>query len=228
MDGADTPTLTGAFPPALNLLAQIIFRWVPSVVIAVAQTGPGASTSTPLSAWDVPGLLANASSPSTADGLMHAWFIFSVIAIGISVPFLAVVVYCWVRIMQIRRRERLGFEAARNTVKVQDVPRTQLRWNHVLDEANASTPEKWRLAILEADIMLGELLDMRGYKGETMAEKMKQVDRINFNTIDLAWEAHKVRNKIAHEGTAHEISARETRRVIDLYEQVFKEFKYVD
>jgi len=228
MDGADTPTLTGAFPPALNLLAQIIFRWVPSVVIAVAQTGPGASTSTPLSAWDVPGLLANASSASVADGLMHAWFIFSVIAIAVSVPFLAVVVYCGIRILQIRHRERLGFEAVRKTVKLEDVPKTQLRWNHVLDEANADTPEKWRLAILEADIMLGELLDLRGYRGETMAEKMKQVDRINFNTIDLAWEAHKARNKIAHEGASHQLSAREARRVIDLYERVFKEFKYVE
>ena len=93
---------------------------------------------------------------------------------------------------------------------------------------SAGTPESWRLAILEADIMLNELLDLQGYKGETMADKMKQADRANFNTIDAAWEAHKVRNRIAHEGEGHEISAREARRVIDLYERVLKEFRIVE
>ena len=97
-----------------------------------------------------------------------------------------------------------------------------------MDQMSTGTPESWRLAILEADIMLNELLDLQAYKGETMADKMKQVDRANFNTIDLAWEAHKVRNRIAHEGAEHEINAREARRVIDLYERVFKEFRIVE
>jgi hypothetical protein len=59
-----------------------------------------------------------------------------------------------------------------------------------------------------------------------MADKMRQVDRADFRTIDLAWEAHKVRNRIAHEGSAHSLSAREARRVIDLYDAIFKEHGY--
>ncbi len=60
-----------------------------------------------------------------------------------------------------------------------------------------------------------------------MADKMRGVDRANFNTIDLAWEAHRIRNKIAHEGDAHHMSAREVRRVIALFERVLKEFHYI-
>jgi len=145
----------------------------------------------------------------------------------LSIPFLAVVIYCWLRILQIRRRERLTFRAAQRTVVSQDIPRTQLRWNRVVDQANSSNPESWRLAILEADIMLNELLDLQGYKGETIADKMKQVDRHKFNSIESAWEAHKIRNRIAHEGGLT-LTPREVRSAITLYERVFREFRYLE
>ena len=68
--------------------------------------------------------------------------------------------------------------------------------------------------------MLDELLTVQGYHGDTVGDKMKQVERSDFNTIDLAWDAHKVRNRIAHEGSEHDLNAREVRRVIALYPQL--------
>ena len=122
----------------------------------------------------------------------------------------------------------MKFRAAAHPVAKQDVPRTQLRWNKIVEQANSNSEQHWRLAILEADIMLNELLDLKGYKGDTMADKMKQIGRADFNTVDEAWEAHKVRNRIAHEGSAHKLNDRETRRVIALYEKVFREFKIIE
>ena len=75
--------------------------------------------------------------------------------------------------------------------------------------------------------MLNELLDMQGYKGETIADKMKQVDRNKFNSIESAWDAHKIRNRIAHEGGLT-LTPREVRSAITLYERVFKEFRYLE
>ena len=228
MEGTD-PTLIGSFPSALGFLGDLLFRWVPAVVYASLATDPtAAATTTPLSAGSVPAFLAYTSGPATYDALARGWVIFTLISFAISIPFIAVSIYCWIRIMQIRHRERLAFSAAQRTVEARDTPKTHLRWRRILDQMSAGTPESWRLAILEADIMLNELLDLQAYKGETMADKMKQVDRANFNTIDLAWEAHKIRNRIAHEGAEHELSAREARRVIDLYERVFKEFRIVE
>jgi hypothetical protein len=103
-----------------------------------------------------------------------------------------------------------------------------LRWQRILEQAGSDNEHDWRLAILEADIMLNELLDMRGYKGETMAEKMKQADRADFNSIDAAWEAHKIRNDIVHRSASHSLSQRETRRVIALYERVLRGFGYIE
>ena len=230
MDGSDG-SLTGATPGAFWFLGELLFRWVPATVagfVNTPTTTPYANLSRPISALDVPAILAQTADPATFDALTKGWFVFSLITLTLSVPFLAIVVYCWIRIMQIRRGERLAIRAAQRTVAAQDIPRTQLRWNRILDQASSSNPESWRLSILEADIMLSELLDLQGYKGETIADKMKQVNRAQFNSIDAAWDAHKIRNLIAHEGSAHELSARETRRVIALYERAFKEFKYID
>jgi len=137
------------------------------------------------------------------------------------------IVYCVMRVWQIRQAEWANFRKAAQTVAAEDVPRTLLRWRRVLEHANSEDEHKWRLAILEADIMLNELLDLQGYRGETMAEKMKQVNRAQFNSIDDAWDAHRVRNRVAHEGAEHKLSEREKNHVINLYERVFKEFGFI-
>jgi hypothetical protein len=84
-----------------------------------------------------------------------------------------------------------------------------------------------KLAIIEADIMLDTMLTKIGYDGNTVAEKLKNVEESDFVTLQKAWEAHKVRNRIAHDGSKFKISRGEAERVVNLFEQVFKEFYYI-
>ncbi|MBN2093785.1 MAG: hypothetical protein JW740_00195 [Candidatus Zambryskibacteria bacterium] len=98
------------------------------------------------------------------------------------------------------------------------------KWERIVKLSESENSSDWRLAIIEADIMLDELLEKLKLPGDTMADKMKVVEKSDFVTIDLAWEAHKARNKIAHEGNDFLVNQREIRRIISLYEAVFKEF----
>ena len=229
-------SVLGGFGAVIDFLGQVITTWMPAAIVTfgntigspVATSSPWAMTANPLAATDFPGFLQQTASPETYSHIVEGWKIFSVITFAVSIPFLVIAAYGTLRIVQVRRKERHAFEAAQRTVVSEDMPRTQLRWNHVLEQANSDSPEHQRLAILEADIMLNELLDLQGYRGETIADKMKQVDRANFNSIDLAWQAHKVRNDIAHKGTEHPISSRQVRDTIDMYEKVLKEFKYIE
>ncbi|MEX2405199.1 MAG: hypothetical protein WD579_01195, partial [Candidatus Paceibacterota bacterium] len=66
-----------------------------------------------------------------------------------------------------------------------------------------------------------------GHQGDTLGEKLKSVEKSDFTSIDQAWEAHKVRNAIAHEGVDMDISHRKVRRTIELYKTVFEEFHYI-
>jgi hypothetical protein len=101
------------------------------------------------------------------------------------------------------------------------------RWERVIMHLNSTNPNDWKFAILEAEIILDELLDVMGYRGETMSDKLKKIEPSDFSTLDLAWEAHKVRNTIAHEGSDYVMTEREARRVIGLYQSVFEEFNYI-
>lgn len=98
------------------------------------------------------------------------------------------------------------------------------KWSKVSTHMESANPTEWRLAIIEADVMLSELLDKLNLPGDTIGDKMKAVERSDFTTLDKAWEAHKVRNQIAHEGSQFLLNERQARHTIDLYRAVFEEF----
>lgn len=96
------------------------------------------------------------------------------------------------------------------------------RWDIVLNYAAGVDEALWRVGILEADNLLNDLLVDRGYEGVTVADRLSNA---NFKTLDLAWAAHKIRNRIAHDGSRFVITDRIARNTFDLFKAVFTEFK---
>ena len=218
-------------------IGEVAFKLVPAIVATVTgaeSSGAGPIPAgfspiiEPVTAGSIVDFLERTSSQQEFSTLVHRWDVFVAISMLISLVLGTAIIYCIIRIRQVRHLERMKFRDAERSVAAADVPRTQLRWSKVMEQASSHSEQHWRLAILEADIMLNELLDLRGYKGDTMADKLKQVERADFNSIDDAWEAHKIRNTIAHEGASFQINNRETRRIISLYEKVFREFKIIE
>jgi len=82
----------------------------------------------------------------------------------------------------------------------------------------------WRIGIMEADNVLLEILSEKGYQGDGVGEKLKGA---SFKTVDLAWDAHKIRNRIAHEGSDFELTEREAKRAFMLFESVFRDLKAI-
>ena len=100
------------------------------------------------------------------------------------------------------------------------------RWENVVKHIDSPNENDWKQAILEADIILDELLTKMGYRGESVGEKLKRVESGDFKTVQDAWEAHKVRNQIAHTPgfTLNKIEAQQT---YQLYKKVLDEFYYI-
>ncbi len=98
------------------------------------------------------------------------------------------------------------------------------RWAIIEGYMASSTSALWRIGILEADTMLAEVLREKGYKGVDVGEMLGSA---SFKTVQLAWDAHKIRNKIAHEGSSFSLEEREAKRAYALYEAVFKELKAI-
>jgi hypothetical protein len=100
-------------------------------------------------------------------------------------------------------------------------------WERILDHIDSANPNDWRLAIIEADIMLGDILDKLSLPGDTIGEKLKSVEKSDFTTVESAWEAHKIRNQIAHQGESFKLNQHEAKRVVALYMEVFEEFQII-
>ncbi len=210
-----------------SVLLDFFSRAVPEATFSFGPDAVGSAQplDVPVYVTDVLPLLLSNEQLEVLAGL---WEAYVPVAIFISLVFLAGSIYSILRVHRIREVERQEFKAAAESVRVSDEPRTKLRWERVMDHLDSEDEHQWRLAILEADIMLNELLDILGYKGETMADKMKQANRSQFHTIDSAWEAHKARNRVAHEGSEFPLSRDEANRIISLYAQVFREFKLIE
>ncbi|MCU0660377.1 MAG: hypothetical protein MUD00_02070 [Candidatus Pacebacteria bacterium] len=145
---------------------------------------------------------------------------------------IAVIIYTQLRLRELWAADRGGGSRHSTkgvTVAQADIPdrKKNPKWEHVLALGFSANPTDWRFAIIEADTMLDELLKVLGYQGENLGERLKAVDKADFKTLQMAWEAHLVRNKIAHEGSDFKLDQDEARRILGLYERVFVEFSYI-
>lgn len=155
-----------------------------------------------------------------------------------AIFFLTVIFYSIVRLFEIRAKERKHLqheieEYAHNKAEQEKRLKEEVggskneRWSKTLSYLFSQHGSDWKLAIIEADSMLEGLMDQLGFKGENLGDKLKSANQENFPSLTTAWEVHTIRNRIAHEGLAFELSQHEAKRVIALYEQIFHNYGYI-
>ena len=149
----------------------------------------------------------------------------------VSIFFITVTVYALVRLTQMGNLEGVIEEnrvMEKNAASDNGADKRLNEKRVRVQELSASQSESdWRMAVIEADGMLEEMVNKMGYDGSSLGEKMKQIEKSDFNTIQQAWDAHIVRNQIAHAGIEFALSDREKNRVIGLYKEVFEEFYFI-
>lgn len=134
-------------------------------------------------------------------------------------------IYASVRLSEIRTEDaqKLGFVFNWKT----EVNHQQTRWVRVEEHMNKDNISDWKIAIMEADNILDDIVERMGYPGKTLGERMKVIEPSDFPRLEEAWEAHKIRNQIAHKGTDFALDKGEAERVISMYKRVFKGVGYL-
>jgi len=158
---------------------------------------------------------------------LHIWPLLKIFSYIVSAAAVVGSVYAIRALTAVTVAQNAYFNAAPPEETRSDTAVKNRRWERVQGHLNSESPNDWKFAILEADIILDELLDASGYRGETVSDKLKRVEGGQFSTLEGAWEAHKVRNGIAHQGSDFVITEREAKRVVDLYRQTFEEFHFI-
>jgi hypothetical protein len=157
--------------------------------------------------------------------LSHLWLWIIVIGYALSIIGLFVIVYTTMRLFELRKREREYYSTL--LLPPDATGGINPRWQHIESFVNGVTASEWREAIIEADIMLDDVLARQGYVGDGVGEKLKSIEPSELKSLQDAWEAHKVRNQIAHEGSSFDLTESLARRTIARYGNVFREFKAI-
>ena len=131
--------------------------------------------------------------------------IFSIITV------LVLLAWGWVGVQTWLKRRRLG------AVDQQNIAR---RWKEIETMFGSESEPARKLAILEADKLLDEILKTLMMPGETMGERMK-VAGYKYEGIREAWTGHKIRNRLVHESVFH-LSPRLAREAMTSFKSAFK------
>ncbi len=147
-------------------------------------------------------------------------------SIVLSVLFFAGIVWLGLRSREVHHIEHEKYAPV--LVEEIEAKGRMTQWQVVLNHVNSESPAEWKLGILEADNMLDEILEEEGYIGETVADKLKAMSPSRITSYQELWEAHKVRNEIAHgNATSMELSKKTARDTITNFGKAFKELGYI-
>lgn len=94
-------------------------------------------------------------------------------------------------------------------------------WLTIEHELRRDNEASYVRSILEADKLLDHALKQRGFKGQSMGDRMRSASSSWSNNRHV-WTAHKLRNKIAHE-PAYKVRYDITRRALSAFKQALKD-----
>lgn len=102
-----------------------------------------------------------------------------------------------------------------------NVEKYRMRWLAVEQSLVRGNESSYHLAVLNADKLVDQAMRDSGYGGKTMGDRLKLAKNI-FSNRDSIWQAHKLRNRIAHEPDV-KIKFDEARRALAGFKRALKD-----
>ena len=95
------------------------------------------------------------------------------------------------------------------------------RWEKIKKRLERGWEAEAKLAIIEADKLLDDVLKLMGYGGTDIESRLKKLTTDKVTNLDALLKAHEIRNSIVHDPDYH-LLLEKAEEVILTYEQTFK------
>lgn len=102
----------------------------------------------------------------------------------------------------------------------------QKRWDEVGERMRTGNVSQFKVAILEADSIVDDILSKIGYPGGNMTERLSQLRPGQLDYQEELLEAHQTRNKIVHDEN-FVIDERLAQETIDVYEKFLRYLEFM-
>ena len=143
--------------------------------------------------------------------------VLKILFIGVSLGLIAFIVLFLGRThwLQFRVLQDL-FEIL--TYKPFGTKKIMKQWMKIKEKLEGGLESEYKLAVIEADAVLDDILKKLGYNGETLGERLKQVNVDILPGIGQVLEAHQTRNNIVHDPDFR-LSLDGVKKMISIYEK---------
>jgi len=166
------------------------------------------------------------SAQSLAD-YDYSRFIFwwKMIAAFFSTLFLFGIFYAAYQAEQIHKRVH-AYIKAKDARGAPDQNKNKEDWEAILRRGASHDENERKFAVIAADSLIERILGLSGYAGENLGERLKKIEPSDLDSLNDLWEAHKIRNRIAHEAD-YKLSSEDSSRALSGFENALKELEYI-
>jgi hypothetical protein len=91
------------------------------------------------------------------------------------------------------------------------------QWSRIKKRTESGTEADFKLAIIDADDLLLEVLDSNGYDDDDFKESVKKAGRLLGPMSDDVMRAHEARNSIVYDPD-YKLSVEQAKKILDTYE----------
>lgn len=102
--------------------------------------------------------------------------------------------------------------------------KTKSRWEAIKKRLENQEEKEFKVAIIEADEMVGDLVKRMGYQGENLGEIFKNVPEAQIESIAKVKKAHETKNRIVQD-EKFPVSLELAKETLNYYEEFLDEFE---
>jgi len=100
------------------------------------------------------------------------------------------------------------------------------RWDKIRKRLESRDESDWKVAVIEADQLLGNLLEEKGYEGADNKEKLRQVGTQLLSSFDDFLEAYEI-YKCVSEDPSYKLDKKDADKFLDRYESVMEDLGFL-
>ncbi|MFC1629792.1 hypothetical protein ACFL11_01010 [Patescibacteria group bacterium] len=147
--------------------------------------------------------------------------IVKVLFIGISLCAVIFMVYALLNTAWLKKRVLWDATEISSRKPYFKSEKNKKRWNKINIRLKSNLGSEHKLAIIEADNMLDEVLKEIGYGGATLGEKLNKITQEIIPNLQDILQAHKIRSDIVHDPD-YRLALEEAKKILGIYEQALK------
>lgn len=101
------------------------------------------------------------------------------------------------------------------------------KWNKVKAKMKSGNQSDYKVAIIEGDNIIDDLITRMGYAGENFGDRLNNINPGQIGNIEGLRVAHEVRNRIIHDED-FVLTEEEAKKTIDQFEEFLRYFQVIE